>query len=71
MIKTIIILLLVLWLILGTWEFSITINDTERKIEYNGLLWVCLDYYTIQKYNSDDTLMTWIKYTKTLNRSSK
>ena len=36
--------------------FTIYIN-----VEYNGLLWVMLDRYTIWKYNSLDKPMHWLK----------
>lgn len=36
-----------------------------HKIEYNGLLWVALDYYTIVKYNSSDKPMKWYRHLRT------
>ena len=35
----------------------------DYQIEYNGLLWVGLDYYTIWKYDSDDSPMNWCTLT--------
>jgi len=44
-----------------TWEYK----NTSYKIEYSGLVWVGLDYYTIIKYHSEDQPMKWIKFSKT------
>ena len=32
----------------------------EYKLQYYGLLWVGLDYWSIWKYKSDDKPMKWI-----------
>lgn len=54
------------------WDFTSTFTSfyskKEYKVEYNGLLWVMLDYYSIQKYNSADEPMKWICFT---NKSIK
>lgn len=50
--------------LLQTFEISHQYKNTVRKIEYNGLIWVILDYYTIIKYNSPDRPISWIKFIK-------
>jgi len=42
--------------------FTLEYRMTLYKVEYTGLLWVGLDYWTIWKYNSKDTPMKWVKY---------
>lgn len=59
----ILLIVLVIWLL---FIFDITITKTNGKrvtiIEYNGLLWVGLDYYDIHRFNSDDEPMKWFGY---------
>lgn len=43
-------------------KVEITRNDKTTHIEYNGLIWVGLDHYSIWKYDSDDKPMKWIKW---------
>jgi len=43
-----------------TWQYKYT----AYKIEYSGLIWVGLVYYTIIKYHSLDEPRKWIKYSK-------
>lgn len=49
------------------WDFKASYLNAkiEYKIEYHGLLWVGLDYWTIWKYESDDKPMKWIIIDKT------
>jgi len=61
----------VIWIVLAAFmllflDFSASFEspDTELKIEYHGLIWVGLDYYSIWKYKSKDTPMKWIKVTR-------
>lgn len=35
------------------------------KIEYKGLLWVGLDYWSIWKYHSNDEPMKWLTWDRT------
>ena len=44
------------------WDCKITYTDVDKviKIEYNGLVWVALDYYSIIKYKSSDIPKKWI-----------
>ncbi len=53
------------------WDFKITYSNKKwtHKIEYHGLLWVGLDYYTIIKYHSTDNSMKWVDYTKSEYRA--
>lgn len=48
------------------WDCKITYSNKKstNKIEYLGLLWVGLDYWTIWKYQSTDKPKKWISYTK-------
>lgn len=52
-------------ILLGDLEMTITRNQEEKKFEYNGLVWVLLDRYTIHKYNSKDIPKKIFTYTKT------
>ena len=36
---------------------------TDYTIEYNGLFWVGLDYYSIYKYDSEDIAKSWVNFT--------
>lgn len=40
-------------------------KSVAHKIEYNGLIWVGLDYYTIIKYHSPDKPMKWLRHLRT------
>ena len=55
-------LLILLSYLVFLWDCKIVITGSKfvHKIEYNGLLWVSLDYWTILKYNSSDTPMKWM-----------
>lgn len=56
---------ILMWLIfLFDVEITYSKKQTTHKFEYNGLLWVGLDYYTIIKYHSNDKPMKWFNYTK-------
>jgi hypothetical protein len=57
---------LLIFYIIFIWDFKINLsnNNWQIDIEYHGLLWVILDYYTIIKYHSDDVPMKWFKYVK-------
>ncbi len=54
-----ILLIIILIYIVLLADFTITVN--KLKIEYNGLLWVILDYYSILRYNSGDSAIHWLK----------
>ena len=62
---TILIVVIAAYLLL-LWDFTGTYSNSKKviKFEYNGLLWVGLDYWSIWKYKSDDKPMTWIKVTQ-------
>lgn len=38
------------------------------EIQYNGLLWVGLDYYSIRKYKSTDLPIKWLSFKKICNK---
>lgn len=48
-------------------DFTADFKTTKGavKVEYNGLLWVILDYWSIWKYKSIDKPTKWIKITRT------
>ena len=60
------ILLLVLTYLVLLFDFKIKYenNNTRYTIKYIGLLWVALDLYTINKYNSNDIPKKWIEYSE-------
>jgi len=53
-------------IILGDFTMTYSSKKTEIKLEYNGLLWVYLDYWSIWKYKSDDKPMKILKVTRQL-----
>ena len=63
---TTLILIVIAAYLLLLWDFTATFSNTEKviKVEYNGLIWVVLDYWSIWKYKSDDKPMKWIKVTR-------
>lgn len=48
------------------WDCKITYTNKETtyNIQYNGLIWVGLDYWSIWKYDSTDKLMKWLNIAK-------
>lgn len=52
-----IITVLVYTLLLASFTSTFTTKKYEYKVEYNGLLWVILDRWTIIKYKSSDKPM--------------
>ena len=46
----------------GTFRVSLTSGRDTYKFELNGLLWVVLDYWSINKYQSTDTPKSFITY---------
>lgn len=60
MLISFIIALVVLWPDL-TLEFST--RKSYIKAEYNGLLWVGLDYWSIKRYHSSDKVIPWFSLT--------
>jgi len=44
-------------IVLGDFTITYSNKKKETKLEYNGLLWVGLDYWLIWKYKSDDEPM--------------
>lgn len=72
MIKSLIVVIIVLTIILGNFTITYYTNSkNEYKLEYNGLLWMTLDYWTIKKYKSSDKPMKLIKFTRNLKRNDK
>jgi len=49
--------------ILFLYKFSLSISTEKRdyKIKYNGIMWCAMDYYTIVKYNSSDSVIKWVE----------
>jgi hypothetical protein len=64
--ETIVIIIVIYLILLGDFKLSYINKKYVWKIEYNGLLWVGLDYWSIWKYNSDDKPMKWIHYEKSV-----
>jgi hypothetical protein len=58
------ILTIILAYLILLWDCEITITNTDyiTEIEYNGLFWVALDYWSIYKYHSDDEPMKWLDW---------
>jgi hypothetical protein len=52
--------LILIWLIF-IFNFKLELENKWKIIlEYHGLLWVFLDYFTIIRYHSNDIPMKWI-----------
>lgn len=52
--------LILIWLIF-IFDFKLELENKWKIIlEYHGLLWVFLDYFTIIRYHSNDIPMKWI-----------
>jgi len=69
LIGTILTVIIILYLVI-LFDLTATV-ETEHSIyefEYNGLLWVILDLWTIVKYKSNDKVMKWFGYKKTLKQ---
>ena len=60
----VLILLALYVILLFDFKLNYRFKNHTNKIEYKGLVWVCLDYYTIKKYNSNDTPIKWVSYEK-------
>ena len=58
------ILCIIYLLFLLDFKIKYSNDNFTYKVEYNGLLWVALDHYTIDKYNSTDIPIKWIKIIK-------
>jgi hypothetical protein len=60
------ILIIIATYVLILWDFTLSYSNgkKEYKIEYNGLLWVGLDYWSICKYKSSDKPIKWINITR-------
>ena len=63
---TTIILIVIAAYLLLLLDFSAIITTAKKvvKIEYNGLIWVGLDYWSILKYKSDDVPKKWLNVTQ-------
>jgi len=60
--------LILIFALFSDFELTITKNETTDKYEYNGIVWVLLDRYTINKYHSKDIPMKIFNHTKTKNQ---
>lgn len=63
--KTILIIIAIYIIFFASGQVKYTLDNDQYKIKYHGLLWVGLDYYTINKYHSTDMPMKWIEYSHT------
>lgn len=64
--KAVVITIIVYLIFLGDFKLSYSNKKYTWKVEYNGLLWVGLDYWSIWKYDSNDKPMNWIYYEKSV-----
>jgi hypothetical protein len=64
MIITLIIIIIIKSYLIFLWDCKITYSNKKYvwKIEYNGLLWVGLSYWSIWKYESDDIPIKWFNW---------
>lgn len=63
--KKMTLLIIVVYLTL-LWDCKITYSNKKYvyKIEYKGLLWVGLDYWSLWKYESNDKPMKWLDWNR-------
>jgi hypothetical protein len=62
--KMIIITIIAFWIIfVFTCQITCSNETKSYEVKYNGLLWVALDYWSIQKYKSNDQPKKWIDLT--------
>lgn len=56
-------IILLYFFLFGDLNAKFTSNKTNKvtEIEYNGIVWVLLDYYTIIKYESKDKPKIWFR----------
>ena len=59
---TTMLVIIITWYLLFVFDFTLKVERNKRtlKIEYHGLIWVGLDYYSIWKYKSDDKPIKWL-----------
>ena len=59
---TIMVVIIIAWYLLFVFDFTLKIERKEIsvKIEYHGLIWVGLDYYSIWKFKSSDKPIKWL-----------
>lgn len=62
--KYILLIFIVYALLLWSFDLEITCGKRITSINYNGLVWVTLDKWTIYKYKSTDLPMKWINISK-------
>lgn len=62
----VVILIFIVWtLVFSGFTASHTKEGVKKEIKWEGILWVCLDHYTIWKYKSDDEPIKLITKTTT------
>lgn len=65
--KTVLILIAVYLLTIFDLTASYTRKNNGYKLQYYGLLWVVLDYWSIKKYRSNDVPKKWITISRIKN----
>lgn len=54
------------------WDYTLTVTSKKPTytlthcFDYNGLLWVILDHWSIRNYQSNDKAIKWISYKRTI-----
>lgn len=69
--KMILFVIIIYLILFFDFEATYQCGKITHKIEYNGIVWIALDYCTIVKYHSDDKPMSFVKYSKTENHARK
>lgn len=62
--NTLLIIVIVYLVFVSSFTITYTTKKYIRKFKYNGLLWVFLDVYTINIYDSTDNPIEWVNITK-------
>lgn len=57
--------LLLYIILIFSFNATISFKKNEYSLNYNGLLWVILDIYSIWKYKSEDKMMKLFEIKKT------
>lgn len=66
--KIILIVIAVFLIFILNGKVTFANKNKAYEIQYNGLLWVGLDYYSIYKYNSTDMPIKWLSFKKICNK---
>ncbi|AEL24004.1 hypothetical protein Cycma_0222 [Cyclobacterium marinum DSM 745] len=68
MIRLFILFIILYWLLFGDFKIDISTKTKKYEIEYNGVIWVALDCWSIWRYHSYETPIKWFSITITVSK---